>query len=68
MKELAKELVDAYGWRPSVIRENPPEPPAPEEGGPPMGLPPEAPVNGAAPGGISPDILASLAKSIPGLS
>ena len=80
LKELAKELVEAYGWRPSVVLEEPQVasmPPIPPEAlpsePPDASLPPEAlPTEAAAPpinggGELPPELLAALAKSIPGL-
>ena len=80
LKELAKELVEAYGWRPSVVLEEPQVasmPPIPPEAlpsePPDASLPIEAlPTEAAAPpinggGELPPELLAALAKSIPGL-
>ena len=64
MKELAKELVEAYGWRPSVVSETPPAPPpAPPEAMPTEGVAPPSPAGNELP----PELLAALSQSIPGI-
>ena len=64
MKELAKELVESYGWRPSVVSETPPAPPpAPPEAMPTEGAAPPSPAGNELP----PELLAALSQSIPGI-
>tara|TARA_Y100001937_G_scaffold80135_1_gene108593 strand:+ start:19401 stop:21179 length:1779 start_codon:yes stop_codon:yes gene_type:complete len=74
IKELAKELVEAYGWRPSVIKEDPPPVSSVGVDAGAQDLPPQmgAPVEGAAVPPVSDqessDFLASLAGALPGVS
>mgnify|MGYP001372306089 CR=1 FL=1 len=73
-KELAKELVEAYGWRPSVIKEDPPPVSSVGVDAGAQDFPPQmgAPVEGAAVPPVSDqessDFLASLAGALPGVS
>lgn len=63
-RELAREIQDVYGMRPSVITEKPPMPPPGPMGGPP-GMPPGMPPGGPGmppglPPGVTPEMLAAL--------